>query len=286
MRRGNLNKISYILIVISAIFTIISYVSDQLVIRYENKLRLNKFNYQNLDTEIKSLSFISNGLTNLNVESTVIVGRELRERNFWIKNLILFESEKKRFINHKKKIDIFFNEDFAINILKWRAVESTIDLIDKFVEIRNSYKNIFNENVFNNINFFSIDEFNDVLSGNNWFKNNPEKFYNLKNWDDLTSLLNNTEINDRDLKDWADIRNWRLLAAEKLYNETKKIAPVIEYLDKLIEDKEYDLEILFFETKKLNSFKNYFVLTGIISQILTLFFLLILFRYLIKEKII
>ena len=286
MRRGNLNKTSYILIVISAIFTIISYVADQLVVRYENKLRLNKFNYQNLDTEIKSLSFISNGLTNLNVESTVIVGRELRERNFWIKNLILFESEKKRFINHKKKIDIFFNEDFAINILKWRAVESTIDLIDKFVEIRNSYKNIFNENVFNNINFFSIDEFNEVLSGNNWFKNNPEKFYNLKNWDDLTSLLNNTEINDRDLKDWADIRNWRLLAAEKLYNETKKIAPVIEYLDKLIEDKEYDLEILFFETKKLNSFKNYFVLTGIISQILTLFFLLILFRYLIKEKII
>ena len=286
MRRGNLNKTSYILIVISAIFTIISYVADQLVVRYENKLRLNKFNYQNLDTEIKSLSFISNGLTNLNVESTVIVGRELRERNFWIKNLILFESEKKIFINHKKKIDIFFNEDFAINILKWRAVESTIDLIDKFVEIRNSYKNIFNENVFNNINFFSIDEFNDVLCGNNWFKNNPEKFYNLKNWDDLTSLLNNTEINDRDLKDWADIRNWRLLATEKLYNETKKIAPVIEYLDKLIEDKEYDLEILFFETKKLNSFKNYFVLTGIISQILTLFFLLILFRYLIKEKII
>lgn len=286
MRRGNLNKTSYILIVISAIFTIISYVADQLVVRYENKLRLNKFNYQNLDTEIKSLSFISNGLTNLNVESTVIVGRELRERNFWIKNLILFESEKKRFINHKKKIDIFINEDFPIYNVKWRAEQSTIDLIDKVVEIRNSYKNIFNENVFNNINFFSIDEFNDVLSGNNWFKNNPEKFYNLKNWDDLTSLLNNTEINDRDLKDWADIRNWRLLATEKLYNETKKIAPVIEYLDKLIEDKEYDLEILFFETKKLNSFKNYFVLTGIISQILTLFFLLILFRYLIKEKII
>ncbi len=286
MRRGNLNKISYILIVISAIFTIISYVADQLVIRYENKLRLNKFNYQNLDTEIKSLSLISKGLTNLEVESSVIVGRELRERNFWIKNLILFESEKKRFINHKKKIDIFINEDFPIYNVKWRAEQSTIDLIDKVVEIRNSYKNIFNEKVFNNIDFFSIDEFNDVLSGNDWFKNNPEKFYNLKNWDDLTSLLNNTELNDRDLKDWADIRNFRLLTSEKLYNEIRKIGPVIKYLDKLIEDKEYDLEILFFETKKINSFKNYFVLTGIISQILTLFFLLILFRYLIKEKII
>ena len=60
MRRGNLNKVSYILIIVSAIFTIVSYISDQLVIRYENNLRLNKFAYQNLDTEIKSLEMISN----------------------------------------------------------------------------------------------------------------------------------------------------------------------------------------------------------------------------------
>ena len=286
MRRGNLNKISYILIVVSAIFTIISYVADQLVIRYENKLRLNKFNYQNLDTEIKSLSMVSKSLTSLDVESTVIVGRELRQRNFWIKNVILFESDKERFVNHKKKINILVNQDFPIYNIKWRARQSTRDLTDKVVEIRNSYRNIFKESIFNNIDFYSIDDFNENLSGRDWFKNNSEKFFNVKNWDDITSLLNSTEINDMDLKDWADIRNFRLLIAEILFNETKKITPLIEYLDKIIEDKEYDLEILFFETKKINSYKNYFVLTGIISQILTLFFLLILFRYLIKEKII
>ena len=286
MRRGNLNKISYILIVVSAIFTIISYVADQLVIRYENKLRLNKFNYQNLDTEIKSLSMVSKSLTSLDVESTIIVGRELRQRNFWIKNVILFESDKERFVNHKKKINILVNQDFPIYNIKWRARQSTRDLTDKVVEIRNSYRNIFKESIFNNIDFYSIDDFNENLSGRDWFKNNSEKFFNVKNWDDITSLLNSTEINDMDLKDWADIRNFRLLIAEILFNETKKITPLIEYLDKIIEDKEYDLEILFFETKKINSYKNYFVLTGIISQILTLFFLLILFRYLIKEKII
>ena len=286
MRRGNLNKISYILIVVSAIFTIISYVADQLVIRYENKLRLNKFNYQNLDTEIKSLSMVSKSLTSLDVESTVIVGRELRQRNFWIKNVILFESDKERFVNHKKKINILVNQDFPIYNIKWRARQSTRDLTDKVVEIRNSYRNIFKESIFNNIDFYSIDDFNENLSGRDWFKNNSEKFFNVKNWDDITSLLNSTEINDMDLRDWADIRNFRLLIAEILFNETKKITPLIEYLDKIIEDKEYDLEILFFETKKINSYKNYFVLTGIISQILTLFFLLILFRYLIKEKII
>ena len=286
MRRGNLNKISYILIVVSAIFTIISYVADQLVIRYENKLRLNKFNYQNLDTEIKSLSMVSKSLTSLDVESTIIVGRELRQRNFWIKNVILFESDKERFVNHKKKINILVNQDFPIYNIKWRARQSTRDLTDKVVEIRNSYRNIFKESIFNNIDFYSIDDFNENLSGRDWFKNNSEKFFNVKNWDDITSLLNSTEINDMDLEGWADIRNFRLLIAEILFNETKKITPLIEYLDKIIEDKEYDLEILFFETKKINSYKNYFVLTGIISQILTLFFLLILFRYLIKEKII
>ena len=286
MRRGNLNKFSYILIIVSAIFTIVSYISDQLVIRYENNLRLNKFDYQNLDTEIKSLEMISKSLTNLEVESTVIIGRELRERNFWIKNLILFESDKERFVNHKKNINIFINEDFPIYNIKWRAKQLTIDLMEQVVEIRNSYRNIFNENIFNNINFYSVDEFNNNLSGNDWFKNNPEKFYKLKNWDELKSKLNDTKIDDLNLKDWADIRNFRLLVAEILFTETKKIIPLIEYVDKIIEDKEYDLEILFFETKKINSYKNYFILIGIISQILTLFFLLILFRYLIKAKII
>ena len=286
MRRGNLNKVSYILIIVSAIFTIVSYISDQLVIKYENNLRLNKFAYQNLDTEIKSLKMISNNLTSLEVESTVIVGAELRERNFWIKNLILFESDKERFVNHKKNINIFINEDFPIYNIKWRAKQLTIDLMEQVVEIRNSYRNIFNENIFNNINFYSVDEFNNNLSGNDWFKNNPEKFYKLENWDDLKSKLNDTKIDDLDLKDWADIRNFRLLVAEILFTETKKIIPLIEYVDKIIEDKEYDLEILFFETKKINSYKNYFILIGIISQILTLFFLLILFRYLIKAKII
>ena len=286
MRRGNLNKISYILIVVSAIFTIISYVADQLVIRYENKLRLNKFNYQNLDTEIKSLTMVSKSLENLEVESNVIVGRELRQRNFWIKNVILFESDKERFVNHKKNIDIFVDQDFPIYNIKWRARQSTKDLVDKVVEIRSSYRNIFNENIFDNIDFYSVDEFNNNLSGNNWFKKYSDKFYKLKNWDDVTSKLYDTEINDLDIKDWADIRNFRLLVAEILFTETKKIMPLIKHVDKIIEDKGYDLEILFFETKKINSYKNYFILTGIISQILTLFFLLILFRYLIKERII
>ena len=48
---------------------------------------------------------------------------------------------------------------------------------------------------------------------------------------------------------------------------------------------EEDLNNIFLKIKKNNTIKNYFILTGIISQILTLFFLLLLFRSLIKQKI-
>ena len=41
MRRGKFNKISYILLLASAIFTILAYASDQVVINKQNKLHYN-----------------------------------------------------------------------------------------------------------------------------------------------------------------------------------------------------------------------------------------------------
>ena len=94
MRRGSLNKFSYFLIIISAFFTVIAYVSDQLVIRYENNLRLNNFNYQNLNTEIKTIESTLSTLNDLEMQSYSILTNELTQRNFWIKNLFIMESEK------------------------------------------------------------------------------------------------------------------------------------------------------------------------------------------------
>ena len=66
MRRGKINKLSYFLIILSAIFTVLSYVSDQVVIRFENDLRMKNIVYQDLDTKIKSLSLhlLTRKLTN------------------------------------------------------------------------------------------------------------------------------------------------------------------------------------------------------------------------------
>ena len=285
MRRGKLNKTAYALIIISAIFTVISYISDQLVIRYENNLRLNKFDFQKLNTKIQSQEMLYNGLINLNVESSVLVGNELKKKNFFIKHLILFESNKQKFKDHRKNLNIFIDDDFPIHNIKFRAKTSTKRLVDTFVETKNSYINIFNDEIFDNLDFYSKDEFIETFTGNNWFKDNQEKFFKIKDWDTLSKILNKTEIENLTLKHWYDLRNFRLLMSEKIFIETNKISPVIDHIAILIDDNYKDLNLLFSQTKKINAYKNYFILIGIISQILTLFFLLILFRYLIKQKV-
>ena len=252
MRRGNLNKTSYIIIVVSAIFTVISYVSDQLVIKYENNLRLNKFNFQSLDTEIKSLDATSRSLENLKIESDVLVSKELKNRNFMIKHLILIEADKEELINHKENLDIFIEEDFPIHNIKAKARIATRNLVDNIVEIKNSYENIFKENFFEGLDFYSSKEFIKNLSGVGLFRDNSDKFYEIRDWATFRKDLNVTKIDDLTLRHWFDIRNFRLLISEILFNETKKLDEVIKYIDKIIEDKEHDLNILFFETKKLD----------------------------------
>jgi hypothetical protein len=72
---------------------------------------------------------------------------------------------------------------------------------------------------------------------------------------------------------------------ENFYKETEKMYKVEEYIDEKIINNEEDLNNILLKIKKNNTIKNYFILIGIISQILTLFFLLLLFRSLIKQKI-
>jgi len=285
MRRGKLNKTSYLLIIISAIFTVTSYVSDQLVIRYENNLRTKNFNYQNLDTKIRSLEAIVSSFESLDVQTMTVISNELIQRNFWIKNLFIMESNKSYFKDIRKDLEVFIDHSFSVDNIKWRTRKSTWDLIDSHVSIKDSYKLIFNQKIFNEIKFFSSEEFNNTLGGYNMFEENQDKFLIVKSFDDVTDMILNKDLDDVKLNLWWDLRNFILLYIEKLYNEIVKIGPVYRYIDETIENKILDLDILFYGQKKISTYKNYFILLGIISQILTLVFLLLLFRTLIKQKI-
>jgi hypothetical protein len=285
MRRGKLNKFSYLLIIISALFTVIAYVSDQLVIRYENNLRLNNFNYQNLNTEIKNIESVSSTLNDLEMQSYSILINELTQRNFWIKNLFIMESDKNYFKEIRKDLDVLIDDSFPVDNIKYRARASTRDLIANIFNLTDSFLLLFNNKIFNDIDFFSPDEFEKKLSVIGLVKKHPDKFYKIKDFDDLLDSVFNKKFLDVELEYWWDLRNFRLLLTENLYNEIKKLTPVNEYIDKVLEDKILVLDDIINKKNRINAYKNYFILTGIISQILTLFFLLLLFRSLIKQKI-
>jgi hypothetical protein len=69
-----------------------------------------------------------------------------------------------------------------------------------------------------------------------------------------------------------------LIQKEKIYN-------VGEFIDEQIDEKFLDLNILIRQQKEINSLKNYLILSGIITQVLTLLFLLLLFKDLIRKRV-
>ena len=94
MRRGKLTNIAYKLVIVSAIFTVISYSADQMVIRSEDKIRTLNVNFNNLQAEVKSLESLQLSLGNIGTQSISLL-TNLKQRNFWLKNIIFQKIEGK-----------------------------------------------------------------------------------------------------------------------------------------------------------------------------------------------
>jgi PAS domain-containing protein len=290
MRRGKLNKISYITIIVSAFFTILAYVSDQLVINYENKMRILNLKYQNLSTEIKSLEKTISTFDTTGFKKDSLIYSEIKQRNFFLKNIILLAKDNKTdFADEYLKM--FRGEEneyeWAIKNIKARAINSVRYMIWEIDDIIEDYRIVFNNPIFEEIDTFSKEIFlKKFNSYEDLYNYNLDKFNNknFKNFEDILFTKNISRT--LELADWSSIRNYKLLILENLYKETEKLNDISDYLSKVLEDKEIQLNVSFIEVKTKNKYKNYFILMGIISQILTLFFLLLLFRNLIKQKVI
>ena len=290
MRRGKLNKISYITIIVSAFFTILAYVSDQLVINYENKMRILNLKYQNLSTEIKSLEKTISTFDTTGFKKDSLIYSEIKQRNFFLKNIILLAKDNKTDFADKY-LKMFGGEEneyeWAIKNIKARAINSVRYMIWEIDDIIEDYRIVFNNPIFEEIDSFSKEIFlKKFNSYEDLYNYNLDKFNN-KNFKNFENILFTKNISRTlELADWSSIRNYKLLILENLYKETEKLNYISDYLSKVLEDKETQLNVSFIEIKTKNKYKNYFILTGIISQILTLFFLLLLFRNLIKQKVI
>ena len=290
MRRGKLNKFSYITILFSALFTVMAYVSDQLVINYENKMRILNLEYQNLSTEIKSLEKTISTFDTTGFKKDSLIYSEIKQRNFFLKNILLLDKDNKTEYTDQY-LKMFRGEDndyeWPIKNIKARAINSVRNMIWDISNIIADYRIVFNNPIFDQLSSFSKENFlKKFNSYEKLYNYNLDKFNNknFKNFEDI--LFTKNISSTLELADWYSLRNYKLLILENLYNETEKLSYIDEYLSKLLEDKETQLNISFIEIKIKNKYKNYFILTGIISQILTLFFLLLLFRNLIKQKVI
>jgi len=277
MRRGKLNKSAFIFIIISAIFTIIAYAADQLVINFENKNRIMLMEYNNLNTDIKSFESTSLKLDSIGFQIENLLASQLKLRNFYIKNIYYAENDE----DFRKN----FSGKFAISNFKLTALENNRNFYVEVFDFVQDYEKIFSNKIFELLNINTAKLLETINNPKIIFKNNLDKFH-VKKYDEIESILINKDHNKLTFKNWEDLRNFRILYLEEIFILNNNLEKIVSKIDNAVEDKYLDLGILFKERKELNNTINYLILMGIISQILTLFFLLILFRHLILNKII
>ena len=110
--RRKLNNNSIILIVVIALFTLLSYSFDQLVIRNEDKLRNLKIKLDNINTEIETYNSVDIQLMTL---SDLILNQysNLRRSNkYWFKSILINTDHEKSNLLLKKLLDPFANNPY------------------------------------------------------------------------------------------------------------------------------------------------------------------------------
>jgi hypothetical protein len=276
MRRGKLNTISIKLVVLIAFFTLISFVFDQLVIQTENKIRDVDFEYErNFNEYLRAKGVL------ININDLVYRAAEKNE-NF-IDRAEILEKAIYNIKFNKVYFENNFNDIFEsdlntnlqtifINRYKSMYLEIFEESTDLFRLVRGLPIRAMEEKKFSVSNqdvFDNMMELEKVLNSNTEFYS-TYKFYEKKKiitYNDYLDLRANlrqfldyyssssvylTQINDV-------YQNYYIYYGEKNY----------EYLDIL---------------NKNQNLKNFYILLSVLAQILSLFFLLVLFKTLLNFK--
>ena len=136
MRRGKLSDINLFLIIVIAIFTLISFFTDQLVIRNEDNLRDLNIKYNNTKTQLEHFKSSGESLSMVALRGQGIINSYLIKRHIWIKTLILTENDKKyaeffkkRKLNYKRELKFNLIDDYRGVLL---GVQSIRDYLVRF----------------------------------------------------------------------------------------------------------------------------------------------------------
>lgn len=291
MRRGVKNKISISLIVVIGIFTIFSYIFDQLVIREEDNYRVAQIKFENLNTKLSKLNSISTQLSTAYDMSVRVTLDLKRYKNYWLKSILLITDYDELDFNLKDyEIINTFNDNpkYLDDLVKTRNIEHFASVVVAINQQISRLHNIYGWN----LNFFP--QYNDGayydgpdIEFEEIFDQNKDIFYE-NNFDLYADLViypkkKQTAIKNFKIKNWIDLNKYTSLLLNKL-DQLSFIPLDDSYLvDELILDNE-KLRIEMMENlRKISSKKNYYILASIISQISSLLFLLLLFRNLINK---
>ena len=128
----------------------------------------------------------------------------------------------------------------------------------------------------------------DFLDLDKIFKENIDEFY-YKDIDLYKDMLFSDKTREPalanfTLKNWLDVNRFTILLIENLDNNIELVDENVDYVDKLTEEDEKILDDKFVDLKTVSFRKNYLILFSILSQILSLLFLLLLFRGFLMTK--
>ena len=229
----------------------------------------------------------------------------LPKRNFLIKSIILLDDEIE--ISSKNSTNIF-SENLSEGVdakrtFKWQIVRELKDIVlfidamaVDFADIYIYQEELIKKNNQNKIgrlkNLFFYDE--NIKEATldleqKLFYKDMSIYTDLYNEQTLTAEQTRTylewALENFTTKNFYDIYKYKMFLLERLYKDSNKLDKFIEILDDnlfLIEDEIEDtLKII----QKININKNYFILSSILFQVVSLLFLLLLFKsFLIKPK--
>ena len=219
--RRRLNKNSIWLILVIALFTLLSYSFDQLVIRNEDKIRNLQIQLDNSNTKLDNLYSIENQLTSLSELSLNEYTHLKRANKYWLKAIIINTDHENSYLLKKNNIKKF-SENFDLNLTQLRFSQHMLDVYIAMNTIKNKYSNIYwwNSDYFKNNEVFAI-TISEVFDSFKKELNNKElEFYvNVATPKKREKVIRNMSIND-----WHDQYKF----AHALTNELTKYYGYIE----------------------------------------------------------
>jgi len=276
MRRGKLNNISIKLVVLIAFFTLTSFVFDQLVIQTENKIRDVDFEYErNFNEYLRTKSVLFN--VNDLVYRTRVKGENFLDRAEILEKAIYnIKFNKVYFENNFNDIfDSDLNQNLQtifINRYKSMYLEIFEESSDLFKLARGLPIRAMKEKIFLDENQKVVDSMwglEKVLNSNIEFYD-TYKFYEKKEINTFDDYLD-LRANLREFLNYYSNSSVHLIQINDIYGKYYNYfaAKSYEYLDKL---------------NKNQNLKNFYILLSVLAQILSLFFLLLLFKTLLNFK--